>query len=98
MMACSEMGVSDLDNPSIAHGDDFISPIITFTKCLSPDNTTVLETIQTCSYSSFDYGHCRDANPYNNAIISTDLISKGWLYIEYEAGRGLYLFYKISDQ
>jgi hypothetical protein len=98
MMACSEMGVSDLDNPSIVNGDDFITPIITFTSCLSPDNTTVLETIQTCTFESFRYGFCISPNPQNNAIKSTDLISKGWLYIEYESGTGLYLFYKISDQ
>ena len=97
-MVCKQIGVSDLDNPSILHGDEFITPDITFSQCLSPDNTTLLETIQTCTSESVGIGVCVSPSQVSRAIISTDLISKGWLYIEYETGRGLYLFYKISDQ
>ena len=97
MMMCRGLGYLDRSNTSISHGENFITPEVTFYNCLVPDNTTVQENVAICSVQSLEYGNCRNAGGVSNVVMASDLIANGWLYHEYNNGQQTYMFYKVSS-
>ena len=97
IMLCKNIGLTDKDNPSISHGDNFISPVVTYYGCLPPDNTTVIPSTSICTINSLNNGFCQNGGGISNAIIATDLISNGWIYYDYNSIDAFHLFYKVSS-